>query len=117
MEERTPTQARSPAQPRFVLHLDAGFTGTSTPPWRGMDGLQVSAMVRCGWGLLSGWDPDRILQENCVSHLGAYCTSLSREVEGLRPEMNGSQDWDLVLRCAEKLHPEQIRHMPAFLYH
>lgn len=64
-----------------------------------------------------GWDPDRILQENCVSHLGAYRTELVREAGGLRPAFDGSQDWDLLLRCAERLRPEQIRHIPAFLYH
>src|SRR5205807_8209380 len=29
----------------------------------------------------------------------------------------GSQDYDLVLRCVERLRPDQIRHIPRILYH
>ena len=31
--------------------------------------------------------------------------------------MDGSQDYDLTLRCVEKLGPEQIVHIPEVLYH
>jgi GT2 family glycosyltransferase len=34
-----------------------------------------------------------------------------------RAGFEGSQDYDLVLRCAEEVEPEQIRHIPRVLYH
>lgn len=63
------------------------------------------------------WNRDLLLGQNCFSHLGVYSRSLVNEVGGFRPGLEGSQDWDLVLRCSERLQPEQIGHVPAVLYH
>jgi GT2 family glycosyltransferase len=52
-----------------------------------------------------------------ISHLGVYRTSLVREVGGLRPEFDGSQDYDLALRIVERIEPRRIRHIPHILYH
>jgi GT2 family glycosyltransferase len=51
------------------------------------------------------------------SHLGVLSTELVREVGGFRLGMEGSQDWDLVLRCMERIGPEQVHHVPRVLYH
>lgn len=63
------------------------------------------------------WNPDLFLGQNMVSHFGAYRTDLVRGVGGFRKGYEGSQDYDLALRCIERLHPEQIVHIPHVLYH
>lgn len=60
---------------------------------------------------------DLFLQENCVSHLGVYRTSLLKEIGGFRVGYEGSQDWDLAFRAAVLIKPDQIRHIPRVLYH
>src|SRR5262249_5246610 len=60
----------------------------------------------------SDWNPDLILSQNAVSHLGVYRTSLAREVGGFRTGFEGSQDFDLLLRSVERTSPDRIRHIP-----
>lgn len=55
--------------------------------------------------------------QNMISHLGVYHRSLIEKVGGFRSEFNGSQDYDLALRCIETIRPEQIHHIPRVLYH
>jgi glycosyltransferase involved in cell wall biosynthesis len=63
------------------------------------------------------WNPRLALAQNYVSHLGVYRTSLLREAGGFRRGTEGAQDWDLLLRCSERISPEAIRHVPRMLYH
>lgn len=63
------------------------------------------------------WNPDLLLSQNYVSHLGVYRRSLVEKIGGFRRGYEGSQDYDLVLRATEQLRPEQIRHVPHVLYH
>ena len=72
---------------------------------------------RCRPYFKSDWNPELLLGQNCVSHLGVYRHTVVREVGGFREGFEGSQDYDLALRCAEKLRPTQIRHIPRVLYH
>jgi O-antigen biosynthesis protein len=65
----------------------------------------------------SDWNPDLFLSQNMICHLGVYRTSLVREVGGLRPDFDGSQDYDLALRIIERIEPRCIRHIPHILYH
>ncbi|HEY3663920.1 MAG TPA: glycosyltransferase family 2 protein [Chthoniobacterales bacterium] len=65
----------------------------------------------------SDWNPELFLGQNFVNHLGLYRTDLVRQVGGFRKGFEGSQDYDLVLRCVEQLEPRQIRHIPRVLYH
>lgn len=65
----------------------------------------------------SDWNYDLLLGQNCVSHLGVYEAALVREIGGFRRGLEGSQDWDMTLRCIEKIRPEQIVHIPKVLYH
>jgi glycosyltransferase involved in cell wall biosynthesis len=55
--------------------------------------------------------------QNLISHFGAYRRSLVEEVGGFREGYEGSQDHDLALRCAERLQPSQVIHVPRVLYH
>lgn len=63
------------------------------------------------------WNPDLFRSQNMFSHLGVLHTELAREVGGFRKGLEGSQDWDLVLRCVERVEPAQIVHIPRVLYH
>lgn len=64
-----------------------------------------------------GWNIDLFRSHNMFSHLGVLATDLVREVGGFRQGMEGSQDWDLVLRCIERIDPCQVQHVPRVLYH
>lgn len=63
------------------------------------------------------WNPELFRGQNYINHLGTYRTSLLREICGFREGLEGSQDYDLALRCLERLQPEQVRHIPRVLYH
>ena len=62
------------------------------------------------------WDPYRILCQNYVNHMVAYRTELLKEIGGFKIGMEGSQDHDLVLRCAIRSSEGQIIHIPKVLY-
>ncbi|MBI1779547.1 MAG: glycosyltransferase [Proteobacteria bacterium] len=63
------------------------------------------------------WDPERLIAQNYVSHLGVYRASRVRELGGFREGFEGSQDHDLALRISASTKPERIRHIPFVLYH
>lgn len=63
------------------------------------------------------WNPELFLGQNYINHLGVYRTDLLREIGGFRSAFDGSQDYDLLLRCIERTGPRQIRHIPHILYH
>ena len=62
------------------------------------------------------WNPDLFYSHNMFSHLGVYEASLLREVGGFRKGFEGSQDYDLALRCIEQIKQSQIFHIPRVLY-
>jgi GT2 family glycosyltransferase len=63
------------------------------------------------------WNPDLLLGQNYLCHFSVLQTELARAAGGFRKGFEGSQDHDLLLRCSERLRPEQIRHVPRVLYH
>jgi GT2 family glycosyltransferase len=63
------------------------------------------------------WNPDLFNSQNYVSHLGVYRTSVVQKVGGFRVGYEGSQDYDLCLRCVNATTANQIRHVPYVLYH
>ncbi len=63
------------------------------------------------------WNEALILAQNFFSHIGVYRRRLLMRAGGFRIGYEGSQDHDLVLRCAELTTPERIRHIPRVLYH
>jgi len=65
----------------------------------------------------SDFDMDLLLSQNMVSHLGVYKTARVQEVGGFREGLEGSQDYDLLLRVIEKIEPHQVWHIPRVLYH
>src|SRR5205814_1514969 len=65
----------------------------------------------------SDWNPELFLAQNFVSHLNVFRTELIRKVGGFRIGFEGSQDYDLALRCIEQIGLEDIEHLPWVLYH
>ena len=57
------------------------------------------------------------MSQNYISHLGVYKRELIRQVGGFRKGVEGSQDYDLLLRCAARSRDDQIIHIPQVLYH
>ena len=65
----------------------------------------------------SDWNPELFLAQNFISHLSVYRTDLIRRLGGFRIGFEGSQDYDLALRCIEQIGPKEIEHLPWVLYH
>lgn len=63
------------------------------------------------------WNPELFYSMNCVSHLSVFRTELLRRIGGFTVGLEGSQDYDLVLRVVERTTPERIRHIHDVLYH
>lgn len=63
------------------------------------------------------WNPDLFYSQNMFSHLGMYRKDLLNDIGGFRKGLEGSQDYDLALRCIERIKPDQIHHIPHVLYH
>ena len=65
----------------------------------------------------SDYNPDLLLGQNMINHLGVFRRSLIQAVGGFRTGFEGSQDYDLTLRAIEATTPARIRHIPFILYH
>jgi GT2 family glycosyltransferase len=61
------------------------------------------------------WSPDFFLSNNYLCHMIFLRRKLAQEVGGFRPEFDGSQDYDLLLRISERTN--RIMHIPRVLYH
>ena len=75
------------------------------------DGQRCEPYFKCDWNI------DLFYSHNLFSHLGVYSTTLVREVGGFREGFEGSQDYDLALRCLERIRPSGVHHIPRVLYH
>jgi len=62
-------------------------------------------------------NPELLLAQNMVCHLGAYRFDLLKTLNGFRTGFEGAQDYDLALRVVEQLSIKQIIHIPRVLYH
>jgi len=63
------------------------------------------------------WNRDLLYSMNYISHLGVYQRSLVESIGGFRIGFEGSQDYDLLLRCIAECSDDQIIHVPYVLYH
>jgi len=65
----------------------------------------------------SDWNLDLFYSHNMFSHIGVYHAGIVRQAGGFRIGFEGSQDYDLALRCIELIESKQIYHIPRVLYH
>ena len=61
------------------------------------------------------WSPDTFMSYMYTCHFAMYRKSLIDELGGMRVGLEGSQDYDLVLRVMEQT--SNIGHVPQILYH
>lgn len=61
------------------------------------------------------WNMDLFLSQMYLGHLVSFDAELVRRMGGLRSDCDGSQDYDLVLRCVAD--GATVAHVPKILYH
>ncbi|MFL5817585.1 MAG: glycosyltransferase [Conexibacter sp.] len=61
------------------------------------------------------WSPELFRSLMFTGHLAAYRRTLALELGGFRSELDGSQDYDFVLRLSERT--DRIVHVPRVVYH
>ena len=61
------------------------------------------------------WSPDTLYSQNYISHLFVVKKKIIDEVGGFRSQYDGSQDYDIILRCTEKAR--SVHHIAKILYH
>ena len=61
------------------------------------------------------FNPDYLYGTNYICHLFVFRKDFYERFGGFRPQFDGAQDYDLILRYTEKA--ENIRHIPKVLYH
>lgn len=61
------------------------------------------------------WSPDLLLSYPYMGHLLVVRRTLLEEIGGFRPEFDGSQDFDVMLRATERAR--RVVHIPRVLYH
>ncbi|MGO8872477.1 MAG: glycosyltransferase family 2 protein [Acidimicrobiales bacterium] len=61
------------------------------------------------------WDPDLLLSYPYLGHVTVIRHDLLRRIGGFRPEFDGSQDYDVMLRATELAR--SVAHIPKVLYH
>lgn len=61
------------------------------------------------------YNPDLLLSHNYITHFFVVRREIMNETGGFRKEYDGSQDYDVILRCLEK--SKNIYHIPKPLYH
>lgn len=77
-----------------------------------------AAGQRCSPYFKPDYSPDLLYSQNYFSHLGVYRRELVQAVGGFRPGFEGSQDYDLVLRCVDRVSdPRDVLHITQVLYH
>ncbi len=70
--------------------------------------------ARCDPFFKPDWSPSYFLSCMYTCHLGVYAIDRLRAIGGFRPEHDGAQDYDLVLRFTED--GGQVVHVPEVLY-
>lgn len=73
---------------------------------------------RCDPYFKPDYAPDLLYAQNYIAHLAVYRRQLVDAAGGLRSGYEGSQDYDLLLRCIGRIgDARDILHVPEVLYH
>lgn len=75
------------------------------------NGVRHDPYFKCDWNV------DLFYSQNMFCHLGVYRRDILESIGGFREGLEGSQDYDLALRCIEQVGVEAIYHIPRVLYH
>lgn len=63
------------------------------------------------------WNPDLLYSQNYIGHPILLETERFKSIGGMRMGVEGSQDYDLLLRYTAGLNANQIHRIPQILYH
>lgn len=63
----------------------------------------------------SDYSPDALRSNNYICHLSVFSAGLLKQVGGFMSNFDGSQDYDMILRLAEKA--KKVVHVPKVLYY
>ena len=61
------------------------------------------------------YSEEKLLNNNYITHLSSFSRDLIEAVGGFRPEYDGAQDFDLILRASSRA--KRICYIPRVLYH
>jgi len=81
------------------------------------DVLSEDGLLRKGPFFKPAWSPHMFLEMNYTNHLSVIRRDLIDEVGGLRSELDGAQDYDLLLRIHALGRSVNVCHIPKVLYH
>jgi len=81
------------------------------------DALSEDGLKRLRPAFKPIWSPHLFLMCNYTNHLSVIRRELIAEVGGLRPEFDGAQDYDLLLRLHTLGRSLKVAHVPGVLYH
>ena len=79
------------------------------------DKIDMEGKNRFDPNLKPDFSPDLLRSHNYITHLFAVSRELFEEAGAFRPQFDGAQDYDLILRCCEKA--DRIEHIARVLYH
>jgi len=65
----------------------------------------------------SDWNPDLFYSHNYITHLCVISRTIINKINGFREGVEGSQDYDLILRATALIQPNEIKHIAHILYH
>ncbi|WOE69441.1 glycosyltransferase family 2 protein [Hydrogenimonas thermophila] len=65
----------------------------------------------------SNWNPDLFFSQNYINHLTALKKEIIDKIKGFKKGVEGSQDYDLILRSLQYINDNEIIHIPKILYH
>jgi GT2 family glycosyltransferase/SAM-dependent methyltransferase/glycosyltransferase involved in cell wall biosynthesis len=74
-----------------------------------MDGKRYEPLFK------PAWSPETMFSANFATHFCVMKASLVKELGGLRAEMDGAQDWDLLLRVSQQT--DRFARIPKILYY
>lgn len=102
--------------PDALLHVAAAIDGNPETDYVYTDEDKIDLGGRHSEPFFKpDWSPERMRTQMYTCHLSVMRRTLVEEVGGFDPGLEGSQDWDLVLKVTERARA--ILHVPRVLYH
>lgn len=74
-------------------------------------GIRSKPYFKCDWNL------DLFYSHDMFSSTGVYLSHLVKKASGFRGDLDGSENYDLALRCIELINQNQVHHISRVLYH
>jgi GT2 family glycosyltransferase len=102
--------------PDALAHVHEALAGTPEADYVYTDEDKIdTAGHHSGPFFKPDWSPERLRTQMYTCHLSVLRRSLVEAVGGFDPEVEGAQDWDLVLKVTERAR--SVVHVPRVLYH